>query len=663
MIPELGHFALTLALALAIVQAVVPMVGAATGRAAWMLAGRPAALGQCAAILLAFIALTYAYVVSDFTVLNVVQNSHSAKPMLYKVTGVWGNHEGSMLLWVLILAVFGATVALFGNGLPETLRARVLAVQGAVGVGFLAFVLLTSNPFLRVDGMPPFDGQDLNPLLQDPGLAFHPPFLYFGYVGFSMAFSFAVAALIEGRVDPAWARWVRPWTLAAWIGLTLGIALGSWWAYYELGWGGWWFWDPVENASLMPWLAGTALLHSAVVVEKRDALKSWTILLAILTFALSLLGTFLVRSGVLTSVHAFAVDPDRGVFILALIVLTVGGALALYSWRAPMLAPGGMFRPVSREGTLVLNNLLLSTATATVLIGTLYPLLLEAISDDRVSVGPPYFEATVVPLMIPLVVAMAIGPLLAWKRADLSGVLGRLGAVAGLTAVALMFALYRTTDAPVMALVGLALAAWAIAGSLVELAERIRLFRIPLGASWKRAKGLPGSAWGLSLAHAGLGIALAGMVGSTAFLSERIQVMAAGDTVEIAGYDVTFEEVLQTQGPNYVVERARLTVYRDNAAVAVLEPEKRWYPVARMATTEAAIRTTMFADLYAVLGDQQPGNAAWTVRLYHHPLVPWIWIGSIVMSLGGVASLADRRLRVAITARRAPASAAAQPAE
>ncbi|MCB9949270.1 MAG: heme lyase CcmF/NrfE family subunit [Rhodospirillaceae bacterium] len=662
MIPELGHFALALALALALVQATVPLVGAARGRTPWMMTARPAALGQFAAIALAFLALTYVHVVSDFTVLNVVENSHSAKPMLYKVTGVWGNHEGSMLLWVLILALFGATVALFGNGLPDTLRARVLAVQGMIGAGFLAFMLVTSNPFLRIAGIPPFDGQDLNPLLQDPGLAFHPPFLYFGYVGFSMAFSFAVAALIEGRVDAAWARWVRPWTLAAWIGLTLGIAMGSWWAYYELGWGGWWFWDPVENASLMPWLAGTALLHSAIVVEKRDALKSWTILLAILTFALSLLGTFLVRSGALTSVHAFAVDPDRGIFILVLIVATVGGALALYAWRAPTLAPGGLFRPVSREGALVLNNLLLTTATATVLIGTLYPLMLEAVGDDRVSVGLPYFEATIVPLMIPLIAAMAVGPLLAWKRADLAGALGRLGAAAGFGVVVLLAVLYWTDAAPVMALAGLALAAWAIVGSLVELAERIRLFRIPPMASLRRAVGLPGGAWGLVLAHAGLGIAVAGMVASTAFLQERIVVLQPGDTTEIAGYGVTYDGVEEVDGPNYSAERAHMTIRRGGDTIAVMEPEKRFYPVTRMATTEAAIRTTWLADLYIALGDPQPGGGTGrTVRLYHHPLVPWIWIGALVMSLGGLASLADRRLRVAVTARRT--RLAAQPAE
>ncbi len=656
MIPELGHYALVLALLLAIVQSTLPLVGAARRDAQWMAVAEPAAVGQLALVLLAFLALTYAYVVSDFTVLNVVQNSHSAKPLLYKLSGVWGNHEGSMVLWVLILALFGAMVALFGHNLPDTLRARVLAVQGMIGVAFLLFILATSNPFERVFP-PPLDGEDLNPLLQDPGLAFHPPLLYFGYVGFSIAFSFAVAALLEGRVDAAWARWVRPWTLAAWSGLTLGIALGSWWAYYELGWGGWWFWDPVENASLMPWLAGTALLHSAIVVEKRDALKTWTILLAILTFGLSLLGTFLVRSGILTSVHAFAVDPERGVFILAMLAVAVGGALALYAWQAPSLRGGGLFAPVSREGALVLNNLLLTTATATVFIGTLYPLFLEAAGGGRVSVGPPFFEATFVPLMVPLVAAMAAGPLLAWKRADLAGALGRLKAAAALTVAVVLASLYAFTGGPVLALLGVALAAWAFFGALTEVAERVRLFRVPLPDSWRRARGLPRSAWGMALAHAGLGVALAGMVGSTAWMSERIALMAPGDSQEIAGYTVIFDRVEQVAGPNYAADRGVFTVAAGNARF-LLTPEKRWYPVAQRTTTEAAIRTTWLADLYVVLGDPRD-DGTWTVRLYHHPLVPWIWLGAVLMAAGGLVSLSDRRLRIGVPARRRAVPAAA----
>ncbi|MBM3571071.1 MAG: heme lyase CcmF/NrfE family subunit, partial [Alphaproteobacteria bacterium] len=450
MIVEIGHFALALALAVALAQATLPLIGAQRGDGVWMALGQPLALAQFLCIAVAFAALTHAYVTSDFSVVNVARNSHSAKPMLYKLSGVWGNHEGSMLLWVLILALFGLFVALGGRHLPPTLRARVLAIQGAIGVGFLAFVLLTSNPFERIFP-PPIDGNGLNPILQDPGLAFHPPFLYLGYVGFSVAFAFAVAALIEGRVDPAWARWVRPWTLAAWCALTIGIALGSYWAYYELGWGGWWFWDPVENASFMPWIAGTALLHSAAVVEKRDALKSWTILLAIIAFSLSLIGTFLVRSGVLTSVHAFATDPQRGTFILLLLVLAIGGSLTLYALRAPSLKLGGLFHPISREGGLVLNNLLLSTALATVFLGTLYPLFLDAVGGGKVSVGPPYFNATFVPIMVPLVATMSIGPLLAWKRGDLPGALARLKFAFAAAVIAVIVTYALTIGGPILA--------------------------------------------------------------------------------------------------------------------------------------------------------------------------------------------------------------------
>ena len=450
MIAEIGHFALVLALLLALAQGTVPLIGAGRGDANWMAISGPTALAQLLFVGIAFAALTHAYIVSDFSLVNVADNSHTAKPLLYKITGVWGNHEGSMLLWVFILALFGAAVAAFGANLPPDLRARVIAIQGLIGVGFLLFILFTSNPFARAVPAPA-EGSGLNALLQDPGLAFHPPFLYLGYVGFSMAFAFAIAALIEGRVDPAWARWVRPWTLAAWCFLTIGIALGSWWAYYELGWGGWWFWDPVENASFMPWLLGTALLHSAVVVEKRGGLKSWTVLLAILTFSLSLLGTFIVRSGVLTSVHAFAVDPTRGVFILAFLILVVGGSLALYAVRAPALRSSGLFAPISREGGLVLNNLLLATAAATVLLGTMYPLFLDALTGDKVSVGPPYFNATFGPLMVPVVAAMAVGPMLAWRRSDLAGVLGRLKFAAVAAVIAALLAWYAASRGPLIA--------------------------------------------------------------------------------------------------------------------------------------------------------------------------------------------------------------------
>jgi cytochrome c-type biogenesis protein CcmF len=657
-IPELGHYALVLALLVALIQASVPLVGAATRRPGWMALASTAALAQLALVLGAFAALTYAHVVSDFSVLNVVQNSHSAKPMLYKVAGVWGNHEGSLVLWVSILALFGALVALFGRNLPASFKARVLAVQAMIAAGFLLFMLATSNPFLRVDPAPA-DGHDLNPLLQDPGLAFHPPFLYLGYVGFSIAFSFAAAALIEGRVDPAWARWVRPWTLLAWSALTLGIAMGSWWAYYELGWGGWWYWDPVENASLMPWLAGTALLHSALVVEKRDALKTWTILLAIVTFALSLMGTFLVRSGVLTSVHAFAVDPARGVFILALLGLATGGSLLLYAIRAPALKLGGLFAPISREGALVFNNLLLSTATATVFIGTLYPLFLDAVGGAKVSVGAPFFNTTFVPLMVPLVATMAVGPMLSWKRADLSAAISRLWVAGVLAVLATLAALWLAGGRQVAALLGVALGAWAFFAAWVELAERARLFRIPLADSLARLGGLPRAAWGTALAHAGLGIAIIGMTGTSAWTQEKVQMLQPGQSAEIAGYRVTLERVDERQGPNYTAQTGTVTATRGGQTLT-LYPEQRVYPVTGMPTTEAAIHTTWLSDLYVVLGEKR--EEGWVTRLYHHPLVPWIWVGAVIIVLGGLTSLSDRRLRIGVPVRRA-AGAAAQPAE
>ncbi len=662
MIAEIGHYAVALALVTSLAQASVPLWGAARGDARLMAVAAPAALLQFLLVLVAFAALTQAYVTSDFSLLNVAQNSHSAKPLLYKISGVWANHEGSMLLWVLILTLFGGAVAVFGTNLPPGLRARVLAIQGLIGAGFLAFILFTSNPFERLVPAP-FDGSGLNPLLQDPGLAFHPPMLYLGYVGFSIAFSFAIAALIEGRVDAAWARWVRPWTLAAWGFLSLGIALGSWWAYYELGWGGWWFWDPVENASFMPWLAGTALLHSATVVEKRDALKSWTILLAILVFSLSLIGTFLVRSGVLTSVHAFATDPGRGLFILALLVIVIGGSLTLFAIRAPRLRGGGLFAPMSREGALVLNNLLLTTATVTVFLGTLYPLFLDALTGDKISVGAPFFEATFVPLMVPMLVAMAVGPMLAWKRADLAGALSRLWFALAAAAAAAFVTLYRHEDGPFLAALGMALAGWLIAGVLVELAGRLKLFRVPLGDSLGRARHLPRATYGMTIAHLGIGIVVAGITAASAWQQESIQTQRIGETVEVAGYGFTLLDVEAGLGPNYRVERATFSLTRDGEAVATLFPEKRFYPVEGRQTTEAAIHTTWLADLYAVVGDAD-GTGGWTTRLYHNPLVPWIWIGVLVMVLGGGVSLTDRRHRVGAPARaRRRASTAAQPAE
>ena len=658
MIPELGHFALVLALAIALVQAVVPLWGAARGEANWTALAVPAAVAQFACVAVAFAALTWSYVVSDFTVLNVIQNSHSTKPLLYKFSGVWGNHEGSLLLWMMVLTLFGAGIALFGGNLPPALKARVLAVQAMIGVGFLLFMLLTSNPFERVFP-PPADGNDLNPLLQDPGLAFHPPFLYLGYVGFSVAFAFAVAALIEGRVDAAWARWVRPWTLAAWSALTLGIALGSWWAYYELGWGGFWFWDPVENASFMPWLAGTALLHSSIVVEKRDALKSWTVLLAILTFSLSLLGTFLVRSGVLTSVHAFAQDPDRGLFILGLLVVAIGGSLTLYAVRAPALKGGGIFAPISREGALVLNNLLLSVACATVFFGTLHPLFLDVLGGAKVSVGAPFFNATFVPLMLPLFAALPLGALLPWKRGDLPVAMARLKlaflATLLIGAIALAWADWRGA----MAAIGIAAALWLVLGALAELAERIGLLRMPLAQSLRRLRHLPRSALGMSLAHASLGIVVAGIVGTSAWQVEKVLIMRAGDSVEVAGYQFRFEGVSDVEGANYRAVRGTFTVTSGATTVARLTPERRLYKVQSRQTTEAAIHTTWLADLYAVIGDAD-GKGGFTVRIYFNPLVPWIWVGAVLCVLAGLLSLSDRRHRVCAPT---PARHAAVPAK
>jgi cytochrome c-type biogenesis protein CcmF len=659
MIAELGHFALVLALGLALVQATVPMFGARTRDPVLMGVASPTALAQFGFVAFAFAALTACYVSSDFSVLNVFQNSHSLQPAVYKFTSVWGNHEGSMLLWVLILALFGALVALFGNNLPATLKANVLAVQSWIAAAFYLFILLSSNPFTRI-AEPPFEGRDLNPVLQDIGLAVHPPLLYLGYVGFSISFSFAIAALIEGRIDAAWARWVRPWTLAAWMFLTLGIAMGSYWAYYELGWGGWWFWDPVENASFMPWLAGTALLHSALVMEKRNALKVWTILLAILTFSLSLIGTFLVRSGVLTSVHTFASDPTRGVFILAILILFIGGGLALYAWRAPLLKQGGLFAPISREGALVLNNLFLTAACATVFVGTLYPLALEALTGEKISVGAPFFNATFGPLFIPLLLAMPFGPLLAWKRGDLPGVAQRLIAAAAiaLAGIAVTFAI--AGGGPVLAPFGVGVALFVMAGAVTELVERTGVLRVPFRTALQRAAGLPRASWGSVFAHFGMGVTLLGIVGETQWGTERIVSLKPNEVVSIRGYDLRFDGVVPHQGPNYRELIGKFTVLRNGEVIGVLEPTKRSFPVRGMATTEAALMTHGATQLYLSLGDPNPDDSV-ALRLYHKPLVLLIWLGAVVMVLGGALSLSDRRLRVG--APKPAARPALQPAE
>ncbi|TAJ86393.1 MAG: heme lyase CcmF/NrfE family subunit [Reyranella sp.] len=648
MIPELGHFALILALAVALVQGTLPLVGASRGDLRLMALGRTAALTQAFLVLLAFGALTQAYVTSDFSVLNVVDNSHSAKPLLYKISGVWGNHEGSMLLWALILALFGAAVAIFGNNLPDTLRSRVLAIQALIGVGFLAFLLFTSNPFQRVFPAPP-DGNGLNPLLQDPGLAFHPPLLYLGYVGFSVTYAFAIAALLEGRVDAAWARWVRPWALAAWCFLTLGIALGSWWAYYILGWGGFWFWDPVENASLMPWLAGTALLHSAIVVEKRDALKSWTVLLALLAFSLSLLGTFLVRSGVLTSVHAFAQDPARGMFILAFLLFVTGGGLALYAWRAPQLQGGGLFQPVSREGALILNNLLLCTLAATVLLGTLYPLFLDLLTGNKVSVGPPFFNATFVPLCAPLFAALCVGPFLGWKRAELWPALMRLRIALVVSLAAIVVAMTMIDSRSTLAALAFGFGVWLIVGSLASLSDRVRSGTL---------RTIPRSTLGMVISHAALGVVVLGSVATSSWNTELMHTMKPGDRVDFAGYSVLLERMDEVRGPNYIAERATLNVSVGGKPYTVLQPERRLFTVQRRQVAETAIQTNLLRDFYATLGEGNP-QQGWVIRLYLNPLAPWIWLGAALCALGGFVSLSDRRLRIGAPSRKP----ALQPAE
>jgi len=658
-IVELGHFALVLALLVAILQMVVPAWGAHVRDSRLMAVAEPAALCQFGLLLVAFLSLMNAYITSDFSVANVVANSHSTKPLLYRISGVWGNHEGSMVLWVLILSLFGAAVAAFGRNLPPTLKANVLSVQASIAVAFCLFILLTSNPFLRIDP-PPADGSGLNPILQDPALAFHPPLLYTGYVGFSIAYSFAIAALIDGRLDAAWARWVRPWTLAAWMCLTIGIAMGSWWAYYELGWGGFWFWDPVENASFMPWLAGTALLHSAVVMEKRDALKVWTILLAILTFSLSLMGTFLVRSGVLTSVHAFAVDPQRGVFILTIMTLFTGGGLALFALRARDLRQGGLFAPLSREGALVLNNILLTTACATVFVGTLYPLVSKALGYT-LSVGPPYFNLTFGLLMVPLLLALPFGPFLAWKRGDVLGAAQRLMFAAILAVVVLAVTLAAFYRGPVLAPFGLALGMFVMAGAVSELAYRVRVGSVPLAETWRRMLSQPRSAYGTTLAHFGVGLLVVGIVATSAYRAERILVMKPGETVSLAGYTLAFRGVAPATGPNYREVVGLFDVTRGDAPVTKLEPSKRLYDAPPQPTTEAGIHVSWRGDLYVVLGDEQK-RGGYAVRAYFNPLVRFIWIGALIMFLGGAVSLSDRRLRVGAPrrTRRLPAAAPAE---
>ena len=645
MINEIGHFTLLLAFCVALLQATVPLFGAHKGRIDLMAISESAANLQFALLLASFGALTHAFMTSDFSVKLVVLNSHSLKPMLYKITGVWGNHEGSMLLWVLILSLFGASASWFGANLPILLKTRVLAIQGAIGVAFLAFIIFTSNPFERVE-IPPFDGQDLNPLLQDPGLAFHPPFLYLGYVGLSMAFSFAVAALIEGRIDAAWGRWVRPWTLAAWIFLTIGIALGSWWAYYELGWGGFWFWDPVENASFMPWLLAAALLHSAIVVEKRETLKSWTILLAILAFGFSLIGTFIVRSGVLTSVHAFANDPERGMFILIILGIFMGGALTLFSFRSSAMEARGVFSMVSRETALVSNNVLLAVSAFVVFFGTIWPLVAELFFDRKLSVGPPFFNAAFTPFMILLGLILPVGSNLPWKRANILNSSKKLIFVfiLSICLAGLIWAIQ--TGKSLIGPVGVFLGAWIVMGTILDLFSKLGR-----SISLKRLIVLPRADFGKFFAHSGLGITMFAIAALTSWEKEDIRVVPVGGSWKIAAYELKLNSVENFRGPNYFSTMGVIAVSKDGQLLTVLRPEKRNYPVAQMPTTEAAIDYRLSRDLYVVLGDQQSDNS-WTIRTYLKPFTNWIWGGCALMAVGGLLSLTDRRLRIAAGRRK-----------
>ncbi len=658
MIVEIGHYALVLALALAVFQCLVPLWGALKHDSALMSIAPSVALVQFAMVALAFGSLTIAHVTSDFSVINVIQNSHSAKPLIYKISGVWGSHEGSMLLWVLILEIFGALLALFGSSMPLLLRSTTLSVQSWISAAFLLFILLTSNPFARAVA-PPIEGQDLNPILQDPGLAIHPPLLYLGYVGFSITFSFAAAALINGHINAAWARYVRPWALVAWIFLTLGIAMGSYWAYYTLGWGGFWFWDPVENASLMPWLAGTALLHSVAVMEKREALKVWTIFLAILAFSLSLLGTFLVRSGVLTSVHAFANDPSRGVFILAILVSFIGGSLALFAWRAPLLKVGGIFAPVSREGALVLNNLLLTTSCATVFVGTLYPLALEALTGEKISVGAPFFNLTFGPLFVPIFLAMPIGQMLAWKRGDLLGSAQRLTFAAAVGFAAMLgFAVIQ--GMPIVAPIAAGVAIYLIIGSFVEVAGRIGRVA-SLGMMLSRAFGLPRSAYGTAFAHAGLGLTLLGLA-ATGWGIEKNITLHRGDNLTLGPYEISVGTIKEQPGPNFKETVLPLTIREGGRVIANMEPSRRYFSTRQMQTTEAGITTLGFGQVYVNLAEAN-ADGGYDARMYWKPLVTFIWLGALLMAYGGAISLSDRRLRMGLAVKSKRRSEAAVAAE
>ena len=642
MIPEIGNFALILALLMALVQGVLPIVGAARGNAVLMGSARTLALGHFLVVCIAIICLFYSFINSDFSVMYVAEHSNSQLPIQYRIAALWGGHEGSLLLWTFILTVWTIAVAQFSKHLPQEMVARVIGVMGLISVGFLLFMLFTSNPFDRL--LPAAaDGRDLNPLLQDPGLVIHPPMLYLGYVGFSVAFAFALSALLGGKMDATWARWSRPWTIVAWVFLTLGIALGSGWAYYELGWGGWWFWDPVENASFMPWLAGTALIHSLAVTEKRGAFKSWTVLLAIAAFSLSLLGTFLVRSGVLTSVHAFATDPKRGIFILSFLVVVIGSSLLLFAWRAPKIGLGGKFNLISREAMLLSNNVLLAVASASVFLGTLYPLFMDALGFGKLSVGPPYFNTVFVPLMTPLVLMMGLGPVARWKHASLPDIWQRVRwALAASVVIALLLPFVLGHWSALISL-GLLLAFWVITTGLLDLRKRIG----QSGNLWQRLKVPSRSYYGMQLAHLGIAIFIIGVTLVKGYETERDVRMNVGDIVKAGGYEFRFDGVQESQGPNYVASRGQVVVSKDGQPVTRLYPEKRQYNSSGMPMTEASIDTGIFRDLYVSLGEPIPdSDGAWAVRVYHKPFVDWIWSGCLLMAFGGIFAISDRRYRI-----------------
>lgn len=641
MIPEIGHFALILALLVALVQGVFPIIGAARGNAVWMGLARPAARAQFFLISIAFLCLAYAFATMDYSVTYVASNSNSKLPLQYRIAAVWGGHEGSLLLWAMILSVWTVAVSFFSKHLPDDMRARILGVMGLVSIGFLLFMLTVSNPFERLIPAA-MDGRDLNPLLQDPGMVFHPPMLYMGYVGFSVAFAFAIAALLGGQLDAAWARWSRPWTTLAWVFLTTGIMAGSNWAYYELGWGGWWFWDAVENASFMPWLVGTALIHSLAVTEKRGSFKAWTVLLAICAFSLSLLGTFLVRSGVLTSVHAFATDPRRGLFILAFLVIVIGGSLALFAWRAPTVGRGGKFDVVSRESFLLANNVLLAVAAISVLFGTLYPLFLDALGLGKISVGPPYFDTVFAPLMTPALFLMGIGPIARWKQAALPELAMRLRWAFGVSiATAIILPLLLGHWTPMIGL-GLFLAFWVFGTSAHLIYQRLRVTEQPLIA---RIMAPSRSWWGMVIAHLGIAVFTLGVTIVKGFESEIAVRMQVGDVAHLAGFDFTFDGVKEIEGPNYSASRGHIRITKNGVERTVLSPEKRIYTVQNMPMTEAGISPSIIHDLYASLGEPLD-DGAWSVRIYHKPMVEWIWVGCLMMAFGGMLALSDRRYRM-----------------